>query len=204
MDVLSEILKTVSLSGALYLNAEFSAPWCIRGQHGPASSRQRLAGAEHVLFFHFLVEGRCQLRLVDGTEVVEARAGDMVLFPRDDRHLMGSDVRLVPVDTERLVDRDQAAHSDFIHIRHGGGGAVTRFVCGYLACNRSVCRSLLESLPRLLRITVGHADEAAGLLRELLRMGVRAEQQALAKWGLNYVIDTYLPAKLANPSQFLP
>jgi DNA topoisomerase-6 subunit A len=39
---------------------------------------------------------------------------------------------------------------------------------------------------------------------QLLRMGVRAEQQALAKWGLNYVIDTYLPAKLANPSQFLP
>jgi DNA topoisomerase-6 subunit A len=39
---------------------------------------------------------------------------------------------------------------------------------------------------------------------QLLKMGVRAEQQALAKWGLNYVIDEYLPAKLANPSQFLP
>ena len=39
---------------------------------------------------------------------------------------------------------------------------------------------------------------------QLLRMGVRAEQQALAKWGLNYVIDEYLPAKLANPGRFLP
>ncbi len=39
---------------------------------------------------------------------------------------------------------------------------------------------------------------------QLLRMGVRAEQQALAKWGLNYVIDEYLPAKLANTAQFLP
>ena len=35
-------------------------------------------------------------------------------------------------------------------------------------------------------------------------MGVRAEQQALAKWGLNYVIDEYLPAKLRNPQAFLP
>jgi DNA topoisomerase-6 subunit A len=35
-------------------------------------------------------------------------------------------------------------------------------------------------------------------------MGVRAEQQALAKWGLNYVIEEYLPAKLANTSKFLP
>ncbi len=41
-------------------------------------------------------------------------------------------------------------------------------------------------------------------IEQLLKMGVRAEQQALAKWGLNYVIDEYLPAKLANPAQFLP
>ncbi|HEU5294010.1 MAG TPA: AraC family transcriptional regulator [Burkholderiaceae bacterium] len=173
MDVLSEILQTVSLAGALYLNAEFTAPWCIGGQHGPVNSRERLAGAEHVLFFHFLVEGRCQLRLADSAEVIEAAAGDVVLFPQDDRHLIGSDVRLAPVDTERLVDRDRAANADFIHIRHGGGGDVTRFVCGYMACNRSVCRPLLESLPRLLRITVGQDQPASRLLRELLRTGVR-------------------------------
>jgi len=41
-------------------------------------------------------------------------------------------------------------------------------------------------------------------IEHLLRMGVRAEQQALAKWGLNYVIDEYLPAKLKDPSKFLP
>jgi DNA topoisomerase-6 subunit A len=41
-------------------------------------------------------------------------------------------------------------------------------------------------------------------MNDLLQMGVRAEQQALAKWGLNYVIDEYLPRKLANVSQFLP
>ncbi len=41
-------------------------------------------------------------------------------------------------------------------------------------------------------------------LEHLLKMGVRAEQQALAKWGLNYVIDEYLPAKLKDPRKFLP
>jgi DNA topoisomerase-6 subunit A len=41
-------------------------------------------------------------------------------------------------------------------------------------------------------------------MNDLLEMGVRAEQQALAKWGLNYVIDEYLPRKLAHPEQFLP
>ncbi len=39
---------------------------------------------------------------------------------------------------------------------------------------------------------------------QLMRMGVRAEQQALAKWGLNYVIEEYLPRKLEHPERFLP
>lgn len=41
-------------------------------------------------------------------------------------------------------------------------------------------------------------------IEQLLSMGVRAEQQALAKWGLNYVIDEYLPRKLADQTSFLP
>jgi DNA topoisomerase-6 subunit A len=41
-------------------------------------------------------------------------------------------------------------------------------------------------------------------IKQMLHMGVRAEQQALAKWGLNYVINEYLPKKLANESSFLP
>jgi len=41
-------------------------------------------------------------------------------------------------------------------------------------------------------------------LQQLLKMGVRAEQQALAKWGLNYVIEKYLPEKLKATSKFLP
>lgn len=41
-------------------------------------------------------------------------------------------------------------------------------------------------------------------LSQLLDMGVRAEQQALAKWGLNFVLDEYLPRKLEAPESFLP
>ncbi len=41
-------------------------------------------------------------------------------------------------------------------------------------------------------------------IEHLLEMGVRAEQQALAKHGLNYVIDTYLPEKIGHPDRFLP
>jgi DNA topoisomerase-6 subunit A len=41
-------------------------------------------------------------------------------------------------------------------------------------------------------------------IEQLLKLGVRAEQQALAKWGLNYVIEEYLPRKLEQRAKFLP
>lgn len=41
-------------------------------------------------------------------------------------------------------------------------------------------------------------------IKQMLKMGVRAEQQAFAKWGLNFVIEEYLPTKLKNIKDFLP
>jgi len=49
-----------------------------------------------------------------------------------------------------------------------------------------------------------HHKPWVAAMNQLLKMGVRAEQQALAKWGLNYVIDEYLPAKLKHTERFLP
>jgi len=172
MDALSDVLKSMRLEGAAYLNAEFTAPWCVQAKFGLASVRARLAGAEHVVFFHFLTEGGCKVRLADSVEALDVTAGDLVLFPQEDKHLLGSDLHLAPVDSASLIGADVAADVDFIQIRHGGGGAATRFVCGYLACSRSVCRPLLDALPRLLRIPIGDGP-AAALLRELLRVGVR-------------------------------
>ena len=172
MDALSDVLKSVRLEGAFYLNAEFTAPWCIRGECSVPSVRERLAGAEHVVFFHFLTEGGCKVRLADGGEALDVAVGDLILIPQDDKHLMGSDLHLAPMEADSLVDSDAATDGDFVQMRHGGGGAATRFVCGYLACSRSVCRPLLDALPRLLRIPIGDGP-AAVLLRELFRVGVR-------------------------------
>ena len=49
-----------------------------------------------------------------------------------------------------------------------------------------------------------HHKEWAKAIEHLVSMGVRAEQQALAAHGLNYVIEKYLPEKIAHPERFLP
>src|SRR5882672_6754241 len=177
MDALSDVLKSVRLEGAGYLNAEFTAPWCIRGELGLASVRERLAGAEHVAFFHFLTEGACKVRLAEGGEVLDALAGDLILFPREGKHLMGTDLHLAPMEGGAIITPDPDSGAELFHMRHGGGGTATRFICGYLACSRSIFRPVLEALPRMLRIRVGDGP-ASTLLRELLQAGVR-ESSAL-------------------------
>jgi AraC-like DNA-binding protein len=172
MDALSDVLNSVRLEGAVYLNAEFTAPWCIRGELGLASVRQRLVASEHVAFFHFLTEGRCKVRLADGGEVLEASAGDLILFPKEGKHLMGTDLQLAPMEAQAALTPDPESGAELVHMRHGGGGAATRFVCGYLALSRSVFRPLFEALPRLVCIPMGEGP-AAAMLRELFRAGVR-------------------------------
>jgi AraC family transcriptional regulator, alkane utilization regulator len=176
MDALSSVLKSVRLEGALYLDAEFTAPWSMRGQFGTASVKHRLAGAEHVVYFHWLTEGTCKVKLADRAEVLDVSAGDLVLFPQDDRHLMGSDLHVAPLDGENFNGGSEPAPA-LVPVRHGGGGVPTKFVCGYLACNRTVCRPLLDALPRLLRIPIGDGV-ASSMLRELLRLGVQESSTA--------------------------
>jgi AraC-like DNA-binding protein len=171
MDALSDVLKSMRLEGAAYLNAEFTAPWCVQAKFGLASVRARLAGAEYVMFFHFLAEGACKLRLADGHQAIDVATGDLVLFLNEDRHLLGSDLHLAPVEAGTLIRADAAEDSEVIQMRHGGGGTATRIVCGYVACSRGVCRPLLDALPRVLHIPIGGAP-ASPLLRELLRAGV--------------------------------
>jgi AraC-like DNA-binding protein len=176
MDALSSILKSVHLEGAVFVDAEFTAPWCIQAKYGLAAVRLRLAPSDHVVFFHFVAEGRCKIRVHHATELLEVAAGDVILFPRDDTQLMGSDLQLAPSDATRLMAADDKKDG-IARISHGGGGDATRLVCGFLACSRSLARTLFEGLPKVLHIPLGDGSTTA-LLRELLRVAVRESSES--------------------------
>jgi AraC-like DNA-binding protein len=122
-------------------------------------------------FFHLLTDGSCKARLVDGSEEFEVAAGDLLLFPHDHCHLLGTDLTLSPAP----VGSD--AIEGLIEMRWGGDGEATRFICGYLACDRRACRALLGPLPAMLRISLGDISKS-GWLADLLHLGV---QESLAK-----------------------
>src|SRR5690242_5744223 len=97
MDVLSEVLKAVRLDGALFYNGEFSAPWSVRSPQSSFVAPYVTAGSRHVIIYHLLTEGRAWARLEDGP-LVSLAAGDLVVFPHGDAHLMGNGAYTTPLN----------------------------------------------------------------------------------------------------------
>jgi AraC-like DNA-binding protein len=148
MDALSDALRIVRLKGGVFLNAQFTAPWCLSSRVGPADAGSLFQHSEHVVLYHYVAEGRL-LAQVQGGSSVEIEAGEVVIFPRNNHHLLGSDLTLPPVPTRQIV-RPAPDGSGWV-IAHGGGGALTRIVCGFLGCDRLDGNPLLDSLPPVLR-----------------------------------------------------
>jgi len=176
MDALSDVLKSVRLEGAVYLDGEFTAPWSVVSRSGLAAIRHRLASSDHVVFFHYVAEGEVCVPGTRGEPDVVARAGDLIICPHGGGQTMASDARLSPVDADALPSVTEPG-STVTRLRHGGGGAVTRVVCGYLACSRSACRPVLEALPPVMCVST-HEGLAAALVRELMQAAVRESAES--------------------------
>ena len=92
MDALSDVLRVAHLTGGVFLHADFFAPWCMAASVAPEHCAPALGPASHLILYHYVVEGELRIRVdgEDGEELVLG-AGDVVLLPRNDLHLVGSD-----------------------------------------------------------------------------------------------------------------
>ncbi len=157
MDVLSEVLRTVRLEGALFFNGEFSAPWCIQSTRSSDIAPYLSPQAEHLIIYHLLTDGHAYARLLDGQQE-ELAAGDIVIFPHGDAHLLGHGSPAIPVDALPVFLKHFSRELKVA--RYGGGGEATRFVCGFMACDPRLSDVFLAGLPKML---VVHAvDEPSG------------------------------------------
>jgi len=168
MDVLSEVLKVVKLQGAFFYNGEFSAPWCVNAHSSRALARQFAPGADHVIIFHMLTEGRAFVRLESG-EKVFLDPGDLVMLPHGDPHVMGNGGSTKAVnDSEQLAGVIAQGLKPW---RMGGGGEVTKFVCGYMACDPELSKVFLSGLPPVFTISIRN-DASGRWLENSIRFSV--------------------------------
>jgi AraC-like DNA-binding protein len=158
MDALSDVLRVIRLKGGVFLHAEFTAPWCIFAQITTEDCGALLGGAEHMVLYHYVVAGRMTAQIPNG-KPVDVEAGQVVIFPHNDGHLLGSRVDLPPVHAREVVR--VAPEGGLLVIRHGGGGEETRIVCGFLGCDRLETNPLAGALPPVLRFDVRQQSAAA-------------------------------------------
>src|SRR5215831_15244847 len=97
VDALSEVLKALRLTTGIFLDAEFRAPWCVDSTPGDEDHRVLLPRAEQVSIFHVLTQGSCLVKLSDSRDALSLGHGDLIMFPRCDSHMLGSDVQMAPV-----------------------------------------------------------------------------------------------------------
>ena len=147
------------LTGGVFLHADFFEPWCIGGNVAPELCVPAVGQATHLIPYHYVVEGAFRIRVDgEGTDDLVVGAGEVVLLPRNDVHSMGSDLGLPPVLNRDIIR--PCKDGGLFSIHHGGDGAHTRVICGYLGCASGDGNPVISTLPPLLKLNVEHGGAA--------------------------------------------
>lgn len=142
--VLRETLANLRVSGAIFLRAEYTDPWAYLSEDGPTTAAMLLPGVERLVLFHLVATGRCWIS-VPGGEKHWAEAGDVIVIPYGDRHLMGGESASEVVDLRSFVV--PPPWTEMPVLRHGSGGPRTDVVCGYLHSEDLLFDPCMRALP---------------------------------------------------------
>lgn len=181
MDALSELLRVIRLSGTAFIDAELSAPWAVETPPPSAIAARLAPGAGRIIPYHLVTQGGCHVRL-KGQKPVALSAGEVIMLPHGDVHVLASTPGLKPlkITTDAVVTLTRP--DSVASVRYGGGGARTRLICGFFACDEVLSEQLVARLPKLMHCKIG-ADSAASLLPRSVRPA-----RATARLGLGAVL----------------
>jgi AraC-like DNA-binding protein len=198
VDALSEILRVVQMSGAFFVNARFSAPWCYQSPKASLAAPWLAPSAEQIVIFHLVTEGDCLVEM-EGIDPLPVHTGDVVLFPTGCAHRMASRAGLAPprgpADLKKLLSARPR------RLAYGGGGAPTRIVCGYLACDTRLARLLLNGLPPVVRVSL--RDSGAGQWLESSVGYALAELARAAGSSRSVLAERFMQLVGTSPMQYL-
>src|SRR5262245_65555812 len=166
-DVLSDMLRSVRLTGSMLFLVDASKPWLSWAPQTEAFRGIVLPTAQHLISFHIVTRGGCWAGLAGGTPE-RLEAGDVLIIPHGDSYYLAD-----PPATERSYGYEEAL-SFFSNmaagrlpstvVEGGGGPATTQFICGFLGCDLQPFNPVLSALPRLLRIRSGTGGGLAYLV----------------------------------------
>ncbi|HEX2311215.1 MAG TPA: AraC family transcriptional regulator [Vicinamibacterales bacterium] len=172
MDALSDVLRAVRLTGAVFFDVYASEPWVAEAPPGRAIVGQIFPGAEHLIPYHVVVSGTCWGHVV-GDAPRQLVTGDVIVFPHGDPHVMSSAPGMRGTPRIELYRPPSDGHLPFTLTMGSERPEPTRIVCGFLGCDARPFNPLLSALPHVLVVN----ERAGGTLNELVRLAIAESKQ---------------------------
>ena len=165
MDALSAALDSVRMTGAIFLAAEFTAPWGFAAPDARRTAPVLAPGTERLINYHLVTDGRAFVQIPDEPEL-PVQAGEIVIIPHGDAHVFCNGSPNTLLDGVTALRKHQTGQLS--SLRWGGGGEITRFVCGFLGCERHADRLFLAGLPKTIKVDI-RGDATGAWLESSIR-----------------------------------
>lgn len=176
-DVLSDVLRAVRLTGAVYFDFELSAPWVAEAPPSRSIASTVMPGAQRVIEYHVIARGACWGHVI-GAEPARLHEGDLIVFPQGDAHVLASAPGMRAAPDMAMFARPTTPLPLMYEL--GGGGERARVVCGFLGCDERPYNPLLAALPPVIHLPAAGAQATSGWLGTLLNIAVGESGSARA------------------------
>ena len=171
-DVLSEVLRAVRLTGAVYFKVECAAPWVAEAPEARRIASQVLPGAEHVIEYHVVTHGTCWGGVL-GEAPLQLQTGDVLVFPQGDAHVLSSAPGMRGPEQElEIFERPAHGQLPVALSLNLAGPTETQLVCGFIGCDARPFNPLLATLPRVIHLRRKSAADGV-LLEQLIHAAVQ-------------------------------
>ncbi len=161
MEALEDVLRLTGLTGGVFVDAEFTAPWSVLGKVAPEVCAPFMKPPERLAAFHYVVDGEVTVT-PEGGVAYRLGPGDAVLLPHNEMHVIAGAPGLSSVHAGELLRT--MSPNGVARIVHGGGGAKTHMVCGFLGGNAQL-HPLLASLPAVMTLNLASLPSGAWMAR---------------------------------------
>lgn len=170
MDLLSDILSRIQLSGTLYFRTSFTAPWGVK-----------VPPYQNVARFHFAHKGRCSVRIDNVQSPVHLEQGDLIIIPKGASHTLCCDPKSESqaAELEDVIEQSGFTGTGALVYGEPGTDHETQLVCGHFAFSDDAKNIVLDALPS--HIHIKNYGEDAGIWMEntLKVIGNEAGRQEL-------------------------
>ena len=170
-DVLSDVLRAVRLTGAVYFDFELSSPWVLEAPPSREIVGKVMPGAQRMIEYHLIARGTGWGHAV-GQEPLRLREGDLIIFPQGDAHVLSSAPGLRAAPDREAFARASTPLPMFYELG-GGGPERARIVCCFLGCDERPFNPLLTALPAVLHLSAAGPNATTGWLGALLNMAAK-------------------------------